>query len=188
MSSWSVQHYYDLGMLSSSLPNSYDTLCMLNCQRERHCHAPLWLPLPPAPRRFNTPVSAARRLPPLGWNTWCTSASCYQPSIKGKSKLHDNCSEVSRAPRASRAPAVSPRLWGTVSAAVDDSQAPLSAGHCLRLGHAARKASLATVVYGASTESRRCVPRAVETVAEIGARAAPELCAAWRLERRMRWP
>ena len=31
---WPVQHYYDLGMFSSSLPDSNETLCMSNRQRE----------------------------------------------------------------------------------------------------------------------------------------------------------
>ena len=39
-----VQHYYDLGMFSSSLPNSYDTLCMLNRQRERTLSRPTVAP------------------------------------------------------------------------------------------------------------------------------------------------
>ena len=33
------------------------------------------------------------RLPPRGWNTWCTGASCWQPGSK-PSSLHDNCSEA----------------------------------------------------------------------------------------------
>ena len=34
-------------------------------------------------------------LPPRGWNTWCTGASCYQGGSSGhKSLLHDNCSEA----------------------------------------------------------------------------------------------
>ena len=33
------------------------------------------------------------RLPPRGWNTWCTGASCHQVGTK-KSALHDNCSEA----------------------------------------------------------------------------------------------
>ena len=39
------------------------------------------------------------RLPPRGWNTWCTGASCDQPgrrrlSAFPKGGLHDNCSEA----------------------------------------------------------------------------------------------
>jgi len=37
------------------------------------------------------------RLPPRGWNTWCTGASCDQPNITlgfPASGLHDNCSEA----------------------------------------------------------------------------------------------
>jgi alpha-galactosidase len=30
--------------------------------------------------------------PPLGWNTWCTEASCEQPGTSGK--LHDFCNET----------------------------------------------------------------------------------------------
>ena len=33
------------------------------------------------------------RLPPRGWNTWCTQGSCHQDFIK-RSPLHDNCSEA----------------------------------------------------------------------------------------------
>ena len=41
------------------------------------------------------------RLPPLGWNTWCTSAACDQPDSPAlphggrmTGGLHDNCSEA----------------------------------------------------------------------------------------------
>lgn len=36
------------------------------------------------------------RLPPMGWNTWCTSAACDQPNTPSMSRagLHDNCSEA----------------------------------------------------------------------------------------------
>ena len=36
------------------------------------------------------------RLPPLGWNTWCTSAACDQPNMPSMTAagLHDNCSEA----------------------------------------------------------------------------------------------
>ena len=48
------------------LPNSNETLCMLNRQRE----LTLWLPLPPAPRRFNTAFSVAQAAPAtLTWRT-----------------------------------------------------------------------------------------------------------------------
>ena len=56
-----VRHYHDLGSFSS-------TLSKLQCYirhvkpatRNSHCRAPLRLPLPPSPRVFNTPVSAAQ--------------------------------------------------------------------------------------------------------------------------------
>ena len=42
------------------------------------------------------------RLPPRGWNTWCTGASCDQPATALEfpaSGLHDNCSVRDLPPR-----------------------------------------------------------------------------------------
>ena len=63
-------HYHDLGMLFQvSLPDSNETLCMLNPPARAHTVAPhCGSPLPPAARVFNTAVSVAtgRFLPPGG--------------------------------------------------------------------------------------------------------------------------